>query len=103
MVAAFLNAFHKVITPGNLYSVFETTGFVPFSSTRPLEFPFVAAAPAGVFDGIVGQTNGVSAELLTGFDFIEHLSAEQNGMIMTDQDLSQMDVDAIWSAPMTSK
>jgi hypothetical protein len=24
-------------------------------------------------------------------------------MIMTDQDLSQMDVDAIWSAPMTSK
>jgi hypothetical protein len=31
MVAIFLNAFHKVTTSGNLYSAFETNGFVPFS------------------------------------------------------------------------
>jgi hypothetical protein len=92
-----------VTTPGNLYFAFETTGFVPFSPTRPLESLFVTAAPAGVFNRIMRRTNGVSAELLTDFDSIQRLFAEQNGKIMKDQDLSQMDVDTIWSGLMTSQ
>jgi hypothetical protein len=103
MVATFLNAFHKMTTQGNLYSAFETTEFVPFSPTRPPEFPSVAAAPASVFEGIVRRTNSVSAERLTDFDSIQRLFAEQNGRIMTDQDLSQIDVDAIRSELMTSQ
>jgi hypothetical protein len=50
MVAAFLNPFHKVATPGNLYSAFTATRFIPFSPTRPSDSPFVAAAPPGVFE-----------------------------------------------------
>jgi hypothetical protein len=50
MVAAFLNVFHKVMTPGNLYSAFAATGFIPFSPTRPLDSPFVVTAPPGVFE-----------------------------------------------------
>jgi hypothetical protein len=103
MVAAFLNAFYKVTTPGNLNFAFGTIGVVPFSLTCPLESPFVAAAPAGVFDRIMRRTNGVSAEPLTDFDSIRRVFTEQNRGIMTDQGLSQMDVDAIWSALMTSQ
>jgi hypothetical protein len=103
VIAAFLNAFHKVTTPGNLYSALETTGFVSFSPTRPLEYPFVAAAPAGVFDEIVRRTNGVSAELPIDFDFIQRLFEEQNDRIMIGQYLSQMYVNAIWSGLMTSQ
>jgi hypothetical protein len=44
--------------------------------------------PAGMFDGIVRRTNGGSAELLTDFDSIQRLFAEQNCRIITDQDLS---------------
>jgi hypothetical protein len=103
MVAPFLINFHKVTTAGNFYSAFETTGLVPLSPTRPLESPFVAAAPAGVFDGIVRRRNGVSAELLTDFDSIQRLFAEQNGRTMTDQDFWQIDVDTIWSGLMISE
>jgi hypothetical protein len=85
--AAFLNAFHKVITPSNLYSAFKTTGFVPFSPTRPLESPLVAAVSTRFFDDTARRTNRVNAELLTDCDSIQRLFADQNGRIMTNQDL----------------
>jgi hypothetical protein len=42
MVAAFLNAFHAVITLRILHSAFEATGLVPFNPERPQESLFVS-------------------------------------------------------------
>jgi hypothetical protein len=100
MVAAFLNAFHKVTTPGNLDSAFAATGFIPFSTTRPLDSPFVATAPTGVSEGIVRWPAAVNAELLTGPDYLQRLFAEENGRVMTDQDFLLIALETIWNRLM---
>jgi hypothetical protein len=97
MVAALLNAFHKVTTPGNPYSAFAATGFIPFS---PLDSSFVATAPPGVFEGIIRRPAAVNTELLTDPDCLQRIFAEENIPVMTDQDLSLIDLDAIWNRLM---
>jgi hypothetical protein len=103
MVAAFLNGFHKVTTPGNLYSAFAATGFIPFSPTHPLDSAFVATAPPGVFEGIIRQPSAVNAKLLTDPDCLRRLFAEENCRMTTDQDLSLIDLETIWNRLMMSK
>jgi hypothetical protein len=100
MVAAFLNAFHKVTTPGDLSSAFAATGFIPFSLSRPLGSPFVATAPPGVFEEIFTRPAAVNAELLTDHDYLQRLLVEEKCRVMTDQDLSLIDLEVIWNRLM---
>jgi hypothetical protein len=91
-VAAFRNAFRKVTTPGNLYSAFAATGFIPFSPSHPLDSSFIATASPGVFEGIIRRPVAVNAELLTDPDCLQRFFAEENGRVTTDQDLSLIDL-----------
>jgi hypothetical protein len=100
MVAAFLNVFHKVTTPGNLYSAFAAKGFFSFSSTRPLDSPLVATVPPSAFEGIARRPAAVNAELPTDPDYLQHSFAEKNGRVITNHDLSPIDLEAIWNRLM---
>jgi hypothetical protein len=100
MVAAFPNALHKVTTHGNLYSAFPATGFIPFFPTRPLDSPFVATVPPGIFERTVRRPAAVNAELLTDPDCLQHLFVEENGRVMTDQYLLLIDLETIWNLLM---
>jgi hypothetical protein len=42
----------------------------------------------------------VNAELLTGLDCLQCLFAEENGRVMTGQDLSLIDLETIWNCLM---
>jgi hypothetical protein len=53
-----------------------------------------------VFEGIARQPAVVNAELLTDPDCMQRLFAEKNGHVMTDQDLSLIDLEAIWNRLM---
>jgi hypothetical protein len=97
MVEAFLNAFHAVTTPGNLYSAFAATGFVPFNPIRAQESPFVADAPPGVYEGAAPRANNVNAELLTDPDNLQLRFAQKYGRPMTPVDLNGMDLGKTWN------
>jgi hypothetical protein len=80
--------------------VFAATEFIPFPPTRLFDSPFVASAPPGVFEGIVRRAAAVNAELLTDPDCLQHLFAEENGCVLTDHDLSLIDLETIWNRLM---
>jgi hypothetical protein len=96
LVDCFLNALHTAMTPGNLASAFEATGFVPFNLDRALASPFVRVGHEEIYASIPARNSSINGCLLSSTDSIKRLFVEQVRREMTEADQSGLNLKELW-------